>query len=891
MSTRLERTLQWLLIRPGEGRLVAYLSLLFMIVGLGMALGRSSSDALLFKRVGVEVLPLMLFFTSLALALTSVVYAEFADRVAPSRMFRVIAVALSLILVVTWLEMRKDGSRAAFAAYFVAYGVASEILLVHLNFYASGFLNATQSKRLSPLVSAASRCGGMIGGASLGLLSSHLPIEHAALAWVAVLALTWGVLGVFHRGESARRRSPSVHKHRRFLGGVREGLQFARTSALLKITGVGLLVMIILISMQDYLVSTILTRHFHDERELAGFFGWFFAFSNLLVLLLQLAATNQLLRRFGLKMVSMIFPWSTAFTFGLLALSASFVPAVLARLNYMGMMPAFRNPAANLFYTALPAYMQGRARALNLVLVLPLGLGVAGLLLMWIPRSAVGETLALAGLALSLVYVALKSRKNRIYTRALADLIRQQVFVSNMAENLGGARLDPAVVAEIDAAMARRPEEEAFLTLANMLLRQAPADAPRIVLRYLPEQPPRVQDQLLSRVAVLDPAQARSYLIACLEAPDLHLRVTALRALAAQDAQAAEEGAVRWLGETHPRLRAQGIRIALGSASAPVARQALQAMLQSPERGEIIAALKVVGELGLSEHAASVQGYLVHPEPTVRAAAVGAAGGLLERGLLEFAGCIQAATADAVAEVRRAALGAARYLADAGARMQVLAKALDDEAMSVRQAAREAAPLLMPRTLEEYAVLAREHQGHFRLDGMLAQCLARSGLDGRRKVLTEMCSAALGRATEMKSMVAELETHQSADTLEGANARFLRIVLEEEIARTIDLALESLSHLDVEGAARAARAALASRDSRCRAQAVESVRNIDDPEIVHLLLPLLEAQYDGAKWARSSARAMTSLAGIVDWCEAQGSPWLRQVATTLKGELNLERAV
>ena len=80
--------------------------------------------------------------------------------------------------------------------------------------------------------------------------------------------------------------------------------------------------------MQDYPVSTILTGHFRDERDLAAFFGWFFAFTNFVVLLLQILVTNQLLRRFGLKIVSLISPWSTAASFALLSLSASFIPAV-----------------------------------------------------------------------------------------------------------------------------------------------------------------------------------------------------------------------------------------------------------------------------------------------------------------------------------------------------------------------------------------------------------------------------------------------------------------------------------------------------------------------------------------------------------------------------------
>ncbi len=60
---------------------------------------------------------------------------------------------------------------------------------------------------------------------------------------------------------------------------------------------------------------------------------------------------------------------SVPFAYTALLLSFTIVFAVFASILKDAFMPAFRNPVRNLFFNALPSYMQGRSRAMALVLV------------------------------------------------------------------------------------------------------------------------------------------------------------------------------------------------------------------------------------------------------------------------------------------------------------------------------------------------------------------------------------------------------------------------------------------------------------------------------------------------------------------------------------------
>lgn len=830
--------------------MVAYLSVLYLAVGLGMAIGRSSSDALLFKRFGVEYLPHMFFLTSVLLVVFSAAYAEFTDRVHPARMFKYVVALTGIFLVATWGAMQSGDGKIAFAVYFLGYGVVSEILVVHFNLYASGFLDISQSKRLFPLINAASRLGGVAGGVALGLLSSRLPTEHMALVWALTLVVSFLLIATYHRGEQRpRAKAKPLKKHAKPFAHIREGLEFARRSSLLQIAGLGLFVAIVLISVQDYLVSTILTRHFRDERDLAAFFGWFFAFTNFVVLLLQILATNRLLRRFGLKMVSLIFPWSTAASFALLSLSASFVPAVIARFNYTGMMPAFRNPAADLFYNALPGYMQGRARALSIGLILPLGLAASGLLLMWVPKESVNESLAVFGLLLSFVYIYLKTAKNRIYADSLARLIQRQVFAGTSRELEETGRLDERVVCELKQLLRQTEDGDDYLAYAEFLLCGAPQTAGVILLETLAARPVSVQDRLLPRIAELAPPGWREYARRCLGSEDRHLRATALTVLAERGDADALRAIQEWLVHANPRIRAAAARACFAVSDPALhenAERVLHTMLGAEMPGEIIAALSVVRGLQLSSQGGTVRTLLQHPDAGVRAAAIAAAG----------------------------AIG------DASERLILLASALQDEDAAVQRAAEKHAAALMPATKSEYTAALDAYFSHFRMQSLLASSLAQSELAERKALLLAIAQRHLQRAWDKKSVALQaVSIAQQADV-----ANLLCLVLNEEVQRHIELALDILALLDEAQMARAISAALASRDRRLRAQALESLRHIENNALVEWLLPLIEAEHDGARWEHPAPEAPRDINELISWCGRQGGQWLRQCAAAMEKE-------
>jgi hypothetical protein len=138
-----------LMIQEGETGNVAYFLVFFLLVSAGMAVGRSTADAMFFKRFGIEYLPVMYIIQSFLLAMVSTLYAAFADRVPAESFFRALFGVLILLVAASWAVISHTGSSLIYPFYYLVYEVASELLLVHAALYVYQNMNTLQAKRLT----------------------------------------------------------------------------------------------------------------------------------------------------------------------------------------------------------------------------------------------------------------------------------------------------------------------------------------------------------------------------------------------------------------------------------------------------------------------------------------------------------------------------------------------------------------------------------------------------------------------------------------------------------------------------------------------------------------------------------------------------------------------
>lgn len=873
-------------MRPGEGGTLLYLTGLNLLLGLGMALGRSSSDALFFKEFGVAYLPHLLFLTSILLVGVSMSYAAIVDRLRPGRLFNILFASFCAFLLLAWIAMRFGGGTLSFAVYYVGYGVMSEILVAHFNFYALGHFDSLQAKRLFPTVGASARLGAMLGGLTMGVAGEHAAPEDMALAWTVMLLLALVLINVRHRGEPAaaavqrtRKRKPSED--------IAEGLRFVRTSKLLRFTALGMFAVLVVINVQDYLASTLLTHHYTDSRSLAVFFGWFGAFTNATVLLLQLSTTNRLLRRFGLETVNLIFPVTSLLTMAFAALSAGFPAAVAIRFNYAGMSPAFRSPSASLFYGALPGYMQGRARAVVTGLVLPAGMAFSGLLLMLIPPEAVDERVGALGFVAAALYLWLERRRNAHYGPALVDVLGAQVFSGRRVRLDGPGLLTERVREGMMTSLEEHPSDGAALALAELLAEQTPERAGVFAMEWSARAGPAAQGPLLRLVGRLRPSGWLAHTRGHLDHADEVTRADALTLLAEAGDSSAPPVIEAWLAAASPFLRSVATRLAIlhGSPSlAAAGRETLEKLLGSSDDGARCAALEALESAPEPELLPSVEACQSAASAAVRAGAVRAMGGIARRVGLDLGPRLPAELTSEAPLVRAAWLHVLPWVRDPKLRLRALLQALEDPSPALRTAAKLPAEGTLPGDLSGFEAALTDHFGHFGLSSLLCDALARSDLPQREALLEKTAE----RHIEAARAKHALERALRDDRLSPHGAT-LATLLGEEVGRHVAVVLEILVLLDEGEASRAIRAGLSARDRRLRAHAVESMRHLEHAAILKHLMPLLEGEPDTALARATKDFAARPWGEKLAWCKGNESAWLSRCAAALDSSAAPER--
>jgi hypothetical protein len=867
-----------LMLRPGEGRIMVFLYILSLVAGFGLSIGHISSDALFFKLYGMEYLPHMYALIALTLVPASLAYAAFVDHLTPHRLFVYMLIAICVTIGLAWLVMVSVG-RTGIALYFVAYGVISELLLTHLYLYLASFFDAQQAKRLLPSAMGVFLAGRVAGGLFVGMTGAALPILHTALIWTMSLALLVGLLVWRHWGEPSHCLIKRGHATSPALM-LREGLMFARSSPLARITALGMFLLVMVLSIQEYVAGRIFVKHYPDERELAAFFGWLSAFTNIGVLLTQLLLFSRLSRRFGLKTMNLVFPLTSLLTLGLMAASPTFTAAVMGRINSRGVLSGFRNNVAGLFYQALPGYMQGRVRALITGLVLPVGLLAAALLLWAAPQDAPLEWVAGGGFVAAVMLFWVKLKKNDAYRESLVAMVGDSVFVedADRVSALGGVDRETAFRL---ADQMRRAETLALLNnYADMLERLSPEHAGAAMLHVYTDLPPKLQDPLLSRIARLAPSDWENVAWEIARRGDAHLLVTTSRLLMAVEFPAATGCAVEWLATGSPRLRAAIAAGCLQGDDAPLKARSLdvlQKLLASSHPGDFLSALGALASMPHPDLMPLARPMLADENARARALALAIWSRCSHAAAGEAIETIHHALSDPAYQVRAAAIRAAATLrlADLPG-LDWLSRAVQDTDYRVRATARECAKFFMPQAPEAWIEALFLRQSDFDLQTVMISELSVSDSDNQVDVLRRVSARHLQYARDKLLILQNLSTPA---TVTDSGLQLLTRVLREEARRHLDVVLHILGCLDQSQQMSYIRAGLASQNRQLWARAMESALQFrKEGHLFRELAVLYEAEREGVALAGEPPGGKRVPGVWLKWCQEYGSGWLAECA-------------
>lgn len=872
-----------LMIKDEERSALLYYVTLFVLLGVGLSVGRGSMAALFLKRYGVEYLPVMYVALSVCLAATSITYAAYVDRVASERLFVKMLGMLGALIASSWAFMTFTNVEWVYPAYYLVYELTSEMLLIHAKLYVDQNFDSLQLQRLSAPMFASAHIGKTVGGLVLGVIAPLIGVANTLLIWAAFVIIP--VLLIVRRHADVG-MSPFFRPGRKGRGGLRQsinqvtqGMKFFQKTALLRASSYAFFFMVISFFILNYAVDRVLAETFPREDQLAAFIGWVTAIMGALALLIQMLVTGRLLRYFGVTKVGLIFPSSMVLSFLALLITFTLPAALIGMFSRDVIFHAIRKPARMVFLHALPDYMLGRVSALSIGMVLPLALLAASGFLLLTQNLPNPFYFVVGGVFSSLWYLYFRMRANRTYTPALLSTLSHRLFLPHRH----GEDLLHAGNEELCQELARGvagPDDNMALAYARMMTAVCPDQAPQAISQRLPTASISMRDRLL-RLLIANNLPVSDILVDALSDTDIRLRATILEALFEAKDQRALGYVAQCLQSDNPRLAAVGVfgvyRYALADLE-PTAKQIWEQLLSSRQDVEIIPGLELLAQMPDRRLEPRLRELLLHSSVRVRRAALNALGRFPHGALVDFAPVLKDAYGREEPELRVLCVKSFRVL-DATTRRGLTLQALEDDHHIVREAAlnmlgKDEGQNQAISTLSRWIL---ENRGFPR-----AQQSALSALSRYRLPADIFKRIAESKVKEAGSLFCARQAIRRGVGNQGkidTDLSLLEIVLQERISQVLDVALMAMENYEDPSAIATIRAGLASRERRHVAQACEALHNLRDQKLSAPLIALVDHSGSDRKIAREiSGTHFENTREAVSWCISHPDSWLRECA-------------
>jgi len=891
----LQKISNLLLIKSGEQRQVFYFLILFFCIGAGMALGRGASEALFFKRYGIEYLPLMYIITSVILCMVSIVYAAFVDRLPSEKFYKILFTILALSLLGNWYAASYGTTNLVYPAFFLLYEVASELLLVHSAVYISQNFVQTQSKRLTPIILAGHQIGVILGGIMLATASPYLGVKNMMLLWMLLLFISYLIIRYWHtnNGTSPYFRSGRKGSSRlkQSFEQLSQGLKLMKTSRLLRMASFSLFFMVVSVYVLAYAVNTIYTEQFETEESLSAFFGILTAVTGSLALLIQLLVTNRLICSQGLKKVNYIFPLASIFSYSLLLFSFSLPAAIFGSFNKETLMPAFAKPVRNIFNSSLPSQLQGRAQAIAVVLVIPLGLAFAGIFLLLTQNIDDINNFLIIGLACSIAFLIFNSEMNQAYAKEILSNLKKRLFVPDRYSNsfLQGNQKD--VIKTLEQGVLG-DDDDISLLYADVLSKSAPDRAALLIPQRIKTSNDSVKDQMVKILQSIESTDSRDSLIEVLGTGDSHLDATILKTLFHSCNAAEKYRVATLLDNTEPRMKAAAIYGVLRYPIPELSDKAITewgGMLENDDESSYIPAVDILIpdfktfylEPPLKQIVQQrIRKMLRHDDKYCNKVGLNILSTWPPGSFDNIEDEILSLSKSDDYNIRVACISTIALLST-GEREKLLSNALEDQHPDVRDNAIKTLSSNQTDDIEYVKqILTSKHMRSPRSIQTMLKYLMAAGTGA--SIMQEISLFLADEARKLKNACLYIKDMDRSNSREMT---LLTLTLEERIIDIIDLSLYAIQASNHEEDIAVIRAGLNSKDKRQFSNAYELLTMLNNKKLAKLILPLFDESMSSDKTSNNDL-PFKNINEMARWLQDRSDPWLKECANYYSATLD-----
>jgi ATP/ADP translocase/HEAT repeat protein len=351
-------------IRSGEALPVALTFLYIAVVVAAFLLAKPIRNALFLRQYGPYALAYVYAAVPLALSVFVPIYTRVAARFGQRAVTVWTLVFFASNVLLFWWVFRTHSFPLLVGVFYVWVNCFGIIAPVQAWSFANSQFDTRQAKRLFGLIGAGASFGAILGGLLARVLVRRVGGAINLLLVLAALILVAAVVVAIANARIKRRGLARRGKpHRHAFG---ETLQEIRRTPYLRLIAAMVFLVAIATQWTGFQLSVVADRRFSGNAEaLTRFFGTFNFILGTVSLMVQLTLTSSVLRRYGVAVAILLLPVALGFGTASILLLPAFWPVIVTNALDQGLRFSVDKATYELLY--LPIAPGARARIKNAV--------------------------------------------------------------------------------------------------------------------------------------------------------------------------------------------------------------------------------------------------------------------------------------------------------------------------------------------------------------------------------------------------------------------------------------------------------------------------------------------------------------------------------------------
>lgn len=423
------------MVKSVEKNEVLPLTLLFIhsfLNGLALVYFEATANTLFLMNYDTSDLPYIYILASIVSVVIGYFYTVLENNLNIKKLLSITLFLILLIVIFFFVSITVFKIKALYMWIMVFKDVLWIFVGIEFGILTGMIFNIRQGKRLFGLLVSGEIIAGIIGGLSIGFIIELTDTINllviSALALVVSFLLLLKILNEFsdrfkEEAENSEDNTEPI-SYKEILKNRYYVLFFALS-----------VLSFFVFYFIDYIFYYEVENHFKSEKEMASFFGIFFALLNIVNLCSSLFVSGAVLSRFGIIFGLLAIPLMSIFGVGLVLLLSSvsliFIVIIAIKLLNEVIDISILNPTFKVLYQPIPVEDRVKVLAFRETIIEPVAMGLVGIILLFFTSFSGIELILYLIILFSALWLYYAKELKNEYVKSLENVVGKRKYFTD----------------------------------------------------------------------------------------------------------------------------------------------------------------------------------------------------------------------------------------------------------------------------------------------------------------------------------------------------------------------------------------------------------------------------------------------------------------------------